>query len=88
MTRLVIFAGIVLALAAGPLPAFSQKTETASEDASAQPAERTGDRSALWEHIKANADQDPRPRAEPAPETPDLLPALWEHIKANADEPR
>ncbi len=88
MTRLVIFAGIVLVLAAGPLPAFSQETETASEDASAQPAERMGDRLALWEHIRATAVEDPRVMADPAPETPELLPALWERIKATADKPR
>lgn len=88
MTRLVIFAGIVLALVAGPLLAFSQETETASVYASALPAERMGDRSALWEQIKAGAVEDPRVMADPAPETPDMLPALWDHIKANADEPQ
>ena len=36
--------------------------------------------------IKANADPvSIRGRAEPVPETPNMLPALWEQIKANAD---
>lgn len=47
MTRLAIVAGIVLALATGSLPTFPQDTETASEDASDQSAERMGDLSAL-----------------------------------------
>ena len=86
MTRLAIVAGIVLALAVGPLPAYPQETETASDEAMIQHAERMGDLSALWESIKANADERPRARAAPVPETPELLPALWESIKANAYE--
>ena len=86
MTRLAIVSGIVLALAAGPLPAYTQDKETAPEDTLAQQTERMGDRSALWEHIRASAVEDPRVMADPAPETPDMLPALWEQIKANADE--
>ena len=86
MTRLTIVAGIVLAFAAGHLTAYPQETETASEDAMVQQAERMGDLSALWERIKASAVEDARVSAEPIPETPDLLPGLWEQIKANAAE--
>ena len=86
MTRLSIVAGIVLALAAGPQLAFPQDTETMSEDVLDPGEDRMGDRSALWEQIKANADEAPSVTAAPVPETPDLLPGLWERIKANADE--
>ena len=85
MTRLSIFAVIVLALAAGPQLAFPQDTETMSVDELDQLVERTGDLSALWEQIIANADAAPNVPAAPVPETPDLLPGLWERIKANAD---
>ena len=89
MTRLAIVAGIVLALSAGPLAVYPQDKETAPEDALTQQAERMGDRSALWEQIKATADEDPRVMAGPIPETPDLLPGLWEQIRANAvEDPR
>ena len=86
MTRLTIVAGIVLTLVAGPQLAFSQDTKTMSVDVLDQRVERTGDLSALWEQIKANADETPSVTAAPVPETPDLLPALWEQIIANADE--
>lgn len=86
MTRLSIVAGLVLALVAGPRLAFPQNTETMSVDELDQRVERTGDLSALWEQIKANADETPSVSATPVPETPDLLPGLWEQIKANADE--
>ena len=86
MTRLSIVAGIVLSLVAGPQLAYAQDTETKSVDELGQPLERTGDLSALWEQIKANADEAPSVSASPVPETPDLLPGLWEQIKANADE--
>ena len=57
-----------------------------SEDVLDQRVERTGDLSALWEQIKANADEAPSVSAAPVPETPDLLPGLWAKIKANADQ--
>ena len=89
MTRLAIVAGIVLALSAGPLAVYPQDKETAPEDTMAQQTEHMGDRSALWEQIKATADEDPRVMAGPIPETPDLLPGLWEQIRANAvEDPR
>ena len=86
MTRLSIVAGIVLALVAGPQLAFPQDTETMSVDELDQRVERTGDLSALWEQIKANADEAPNATAAPVPETPDLLPGLWEQIKTGAVE--
>ncbi|MCY3712749.1 MAG: hypothetical protein OXH02_05610 [Gemmatimonadetes bacterium] len=88
MTRLSIVAGIVLALVAGPQLAFPQDTETTSVEALDQRVEHMEDLSALWEQIKANADEAPRALADPVPETPDLLPGLWEQIKANADQPK
>lgn len=88
MTRLTIVAGIVLALVAGPQVAFPQDTETMSVDELDRRVERTGDLTALWEQIKANADEAPSVTASPVPETPDLLPGLWEQIKANADQPK
>ncbi len=88
MTRLSIVAIVVLALVAGPQLAFPQDTETMSADELDQRVERTGDLSALWEQIKANADEAPSVPAAPVPETPDLLPGLWEQIKANADQPK
>ena len=88
MTRLLIVAGIVLALVTGPQLAFPQDTETTSEDVLDQRVERMGDMSALWEQIKASAVEDPRVSADPIAETPDLLPGLWEQIKANADQPK
>ena len=86
MTRFSIVAVIVLAMAAGPQLAFPQDTETLSVDVLDQRVEHTGDLAALWEQIKANADEAPSVTATPVPETPDLLPGLWEQIKANADE--
>ena len=89
MARLAIVAGIVLALAAGPMAAYPQDKETAPEDTMAQQAERMGDLSALWEQIKARAVEDPRVSADPMPETPDLRSALLEQIKARAvEDPR
>ena len=46
-----------LALVADPQSAFPQDSETMSEDALDRRVERSGDWSALWEQIKANADQ-------------------------------
>ena len=86
MTRLTIVAGIVLALVAGPQSAFPQVAETMSVDELDQRVKRMGDRSALWEQIKARADEAPSVSAVPVTETPDLLPGLWELIRANADE--
>ncbi|MXW53501.1 MAG: hypothetical protein F4X08_12125 [Gemmatimonadetes bacterium] len=88
MTRLSIVAGVVLALVTSPQLAFPQDTETTSEDVLDQRVERMGDLSALWEQIKANADEAPRVTADPVAETPDLLRGLWEQIKANADQPK
>ena len=75
MTRSAIITGLALALTVGAVPALSQEGEEESRDAIAQ-ITRLAQESAA-EHVSG--------RAEPVPETPDMLSALWEQIKANAD---
>ena len=67
--------GLALVLTVGSVPVLLQEGEGESRDALAQIA-RIAQESAA-EHMSG--------RAEPLPETPDMLPALWEQIKANAD---